>query len=60
MPLSIDSRQFTAASFADSILLIFTLFVTTDLRQVTVPSAMPLIYSFDRYGRVDLKPKGTT
>lgn len=29
-----------------------------DLRQVTIPSAMPMIYSFDRYGRVGVKPKG--
>jgi 2,3-bisphosphoglycerate-dependent phosphoglycerate mutase len=29
-----------------------------DLRQVTIPSAMPMIYSFDRYGRADVKPRG--
>ena len=26
-----------------------------DLRQVTIPSATPLLYSFDRYGRVGVK-----
>ena len=29
-----------------------------DLRSVTIPSAIPMIYSFDRYGRAGVKPRG--